>query len=109
MQQELNMKNVTHKKGWNLVTNPAHVEPPSIPLIKEMYNGKSDKDLVMLKFHRDPTSSTSYLFEFKMSFFDHGYPEEFMLFIRNFNITLAATGTLEIDTKFQHLRTLVRW
>ena len=47
------------------------------------------------------------LYEFKMSLFDHGNLEEFLLFISNFKMTLAATGKLEIDTKIQYLRTLV--
>ena len=65
------MNNVSHKKGWNLGTNPEHVEPPPIPLIKETCNGKSDKDFVEIKLRRDRKSSRSDLYEFKMSFFDH--------------------------------------
>ena len=38
-----------------------------------------------------------------MSLFDHGEPEEFLLFIHNFKMTPAATGTLETDTKIQCL------
>ena len=34
-----------------------------------------------------------------MSLFGHGNPEEFLLFIRNFQITLVATGTLETEVK----------
>ena len=83
------------------------MEPPPIPLIKETYNGKSDKDFVKLKLRRDPTSSTSDLYAFKISLFDHVDPEEFLLFIRNFNITLSETGTLDIDTNIQYLCTLV--
>ena len=37
--------------------------------------------------------------------FDTG---EFLLLFRNFNITLAASGTLEAGAKYQYLRTLVR-
>ena len=37
-------------------------------------------------------SSTSELYEFKISLFDHGDPEEFIFFVRNFNGTPAATG-----------------
>ena len=48
------------------------MEPPPIPLIKETYNGKLDEYLVKLKLRRDPTSSTSDLYEFNMCFFDHG-------------------------------------
>ena len=53
-------------------------------------------------------SSTSDLYEFKMSLFDHGQPEEFLFFIHNFSMTLAATGTLEMNAKIQYLHTLFR-
>ena len=43
-----------------------------------------------------------------MSLSDHGGPYEFLLFVRNFQMTLASTGTLETEVKFQYLRTLVR-
>ena len=66
------MKKISHKKGWGMETNTAHVEPPKIPLIKETYTGKSYGDYVKLKLRRDPTSSTSDLYEFMMSLFDHG-------------------------------------
>ena len=42
-----------------------------------------------------------------MSLFEHGEPEEFLLFICNFNMTLAATGKLEMDVKVQYIHTLV--
>ena len=47
------------------------------------------------------------LYEFKMFLFDHGKPEEFLLFINNFNMTLLAIGTLDTEAKIQHLCTLV--
>ena len=43
---------------------------------------------------------------FVLSLFDNGKPEEFLLFVHNFNMTLAASGTLEAGTKIQYLRTL---
>ena len=70
-----------------------------------MCNGKSDQYYVKLKFHIYPKSSTSDLYEFKMSFFGHGDPEEFILFICNFSMTLAETGTLDMDTNIQYLHT----
>ena len=85
------MKKQSHKKDLNLDTNPTHVEPMPIPIIKEMYYGKSDKYFIELKLCKDPISSTLDLYDFKMSLFDHGEPEEFLLFIHNFNMTLAAT------------------
>ena len=42
-----------------------------------------------------------------MSLFDNGDPEGFLLFFRNFKMTLAASETLETDTRFQYLCTLV--
>ena len=77
-----------------------HVETPLIPLVKENYDGKSDKDIVKLKLRRDPTSPTSDLYEFKMSFFESVEPEEFLLFVRNFNMNLAASGMLEAGAKY---------
>ena len=83
------------------------MEPPPIPLIKEMCNGKADEDFLKLKLCRDPTSSTSDLYEFKMSLFEHGHPEEFLLFMQNFNMTLTSTGTLNMDSEINNLCTLV--
>ena len=41
-----------------------------------------------------------------MYLFENGEPEEFLLFVRNFNMNLAASGTLEAGAKIQYLRTL---
>ena len=49
-------------------------------------------------------SSTSDLYEFKVSLFDHGDPEEFLLLILNFNMTLTVTGTLDMYVKIKYLR-----
>ena len=78
------MKNGYHKKGWGMNTNPSHVEPPLIPLVQKISTGKSDGDYVKLKLCKDPMSSTSELYEFRMSLFDHCQLEEFLLFMRNF-------------------------
>ena len=97
-----------HKKGWGVDNNPAHVEPPPILLIRKTYNGKSDRDDLKLKLCIYPTSSMSDLYEFSMSLFEHGEPEEFLLFMRNFQMTLAVSGMLETEAKVQYLCTLVR-
>ena len=47
-----------------------------------------------MELYRDPMSSTLDLYEFRMSFFDNGELEDFLLYVRNFNMTLVATGTL---------------
>ena len=52
-------------------------------------------------------SQRSELYEFKMALFNNGEPEEFLLFIRNFNMNLEASGTLVASTKIQYLSTLV--
>ena len=75
------IKKVLHKKVWGMDTNPDHIETPPIPLVKETSTGKSDRDYVKLKLHRDPKYSTSDLYEFRMSLFDHGEPEEFLFLL----------------------------
>ena len=60
-----------------------------------------------MKLSRDLTSSTSDLYEFNMSLFDHVQPEEFLFFVRKFNTTIAATETLDMSANIQYLRTLV--
>ena len=52
-----------------------HTEPLLIPLIKVTYDGKSEKYFVKLKLRKYPTSSTSDLYEFRMSLFDNGRQE----------------------------------
>ena len=53
-------------------------------------------------------SSTSDLYEFKMSLFENFEPEKFLLFIRHFNMNLAVSGILEVGAKYQYLRTIIR-
>ena len=84
------------------------MDPPLIPLIKSENYEKSDKYCVKIKLLRDPTSQKSDLHELKMAFFDNGEPEEFLLFIRNFNMNLEASGMLVDIAKIQHLRTILR-
>ena len=43
-----------------------------------------------------------------MALFNNGDLEEFMLFVQNFNMTLAASGTLAMGVKIQYICTLVR-
>ena len=101
------MKNVLHKEWWNSGTNLAHLEPPPIPLIRKTYNGKSDGYFVKLKHFSNPMSSISDLYEFKIYLFDHDNPEGFLLFLRNFNMALTATGAMGVDAKIQYLCKLV--
>ena len=42
-----------------------------------------------------------------MSLFENGDLEEFLFFVCNFNMTLAASGMLKADAKFQYLCTIV--
>ena len=67
----------------------------------------SEKYFVKIELRRDPTSSTSDLYEDKISLFEHGNLEDFILLICNLNMNLAATGTLEMNAKIQYLRRLV--
>ena len=42
-----------------------------------------------------------------MYLFENSGTGEFLLFVRKSNMTLASSGTLEADAKFQYLRNLV--
>ena len=104
------MKNFYHKKNCNQGKVQVHVDPPPphILLFKINVDDKLDKDCVKIKFCRDPTLERSYLYEFKIAFFDSDDPEEFLLFINNFNITLEASGTIVLGTNIQYFSMLKR-
>ena len=42
-----------------------------------------------------------------MSLFDYVKPEDFLLFLKNFQTTLAAIGTLDTEGKVQYICTIV--
>ena len=88
------------------MTHP-YIELPPIPLLQETHDGKSDKYFVKIKLRIYPTTSTLDLYEFKMYLFENGDPEEFLLSVRNFNMTIAALWALEAGAKIQYLCTLV--
>ena len=102
------MKNIFHNKKWNVGVVQVHVEPPPISLIKIKHDDKSDKYFVKLKLLRDPKSYKLDLYEFKIALFGNGDLEEFLLFVSNFNMTLDASGTLDLATKAQYLRMIFR-
>ena len=101
------MKNVSQGQlefRGNKVARGATTKQPD----KSKHNDKSDKDFVKLKLRRDPISEKSDLYESEMALFDNDDPEEFLLFVSNFNMTPKASGTIETAAKVQHLRTIVR-
>ena len=51
-------------------------------------------------------SSTLDLYEFNMYLFDNGDLEELLLFVGNFNMTLATSVMLETGAKVKYRRTL---
>ena len=52
-------------------------------------------------------SDTLDLYEFNMDLFENRDQEEFLLFVQNFNMTIAASGTLPTGAEIQYLHTLV--
>ena len=48
------------------------------------------------------------MYEFKMTFFDNREPEELLLIVWNFNMTLKVSGILGANKKLQYLRTILR-
>ena len=84
-----------------------HVDPSPIPFIKSNSDDKSDKYCVENKLHRDPTFPKLDLYGFKMALFDNSKPEEFFLFIRNFQMNFEVSGTLDAGAKIKYLRMLL--
>ena len=84
------------------------METPPTPLIKSKHDDKLEKYFVNIQLRRYPTSEKSDLYEFKIAVSNNGDPEEFLLFIHYFNMTLKAPGMLETSAKVQYLCTLVR-
>ena len=72
-----------------------YVEPPRIPLIKSKNNYNLDKYFIDIKLCRGLVSEKSYLYKFKIALFDNGGPEELFLFVRNFSMTLEASGKIK--------------
>ena len=66
----MKMKNTSSNKRQTTGMNHPHIDPPQIQTIKEKHDGNSDKYSVKLKLRRYPTSSTSDLYDFKMSLFN---------------------------------------
>ena len=60
---------------------------------------KSDNEFSNIKFCRYPMSEKSDLYEFNLTLFDNGDPEEFLLFVRKFNMTLKASQMLQAGAK----------
>ena len=101
------MRNISHNNKWNLGIVQLHVKPLPNPLIKIKHNDNLDKDLINIKLRRDPGSQKLDLYEFKMSLFDNVNPEEFLLFVNNFNTALGSSRTLQAGVNIQYLHTLV--
>ena len=89
-------------------TVKVQVDPTPIQLNKSNKNYKSDKYFVKIKLRMDPTSEESDLYELKIALFDNVGPEEFLLFICYFNMTLKSSGMLKSGAKIQYLCTLIR-
>ena len=51
-----------------------------------------------MKLCKDPTSFKTDIYEFKMALFYNSKPEEFFMFVRNFQMTLKVSGALAAST-----------
>ena len=65
------------------------------------------KDSIKIKLHRYPTSEKSDVNKFKMNLFDNGKPEEFFLFMQNFERMLDPSVMLETNLKIQYIINLL--
>ena len=101
------MKNVSHKKSWNVGAVQVHVDPPTTPLIKIKHDDNSDKYFVKLELHRDLRSDKSDLYQLKIALFENGDTEDFLLFVRKPNTTIEASGMLGMAAKVPYICMLI--
>ena len=80
-----------------------HVYPPPTPLIKRNDGDNPEKYFVNIKLCRDPTSGKLDLYELKISIFDDGKMDEFLLLVRNFNMTCEASVMIKTSVKVPFL------
>ena len=61
--------------NWLSADVQARIEPPSFPLIKAELEEEKLSDIIKIKIHREPASSTSETYKLKISTFEKGKPE----------------------------------
>ena len=61
-----------------------------------------------IKLRRYPMSEKLDFYKFKMALFYNGEPEDFLLFVWNFKMTINAPVTLADNTKLQYISTILR-
>ena len=83
------------------------MDPPQIPLIKSKNDTKLGKDCVKITLCRDLTPEKSGLYEFKIALFENGDTEEFLFFVRKFQMNLKASETLADSANIHYLCTLL--
>ena len=96
------MNNVSHKNIWHTGAKK-NVEPPPFRLIKSKNDTKSEKDQVKIKMHRDLRLEHLNMYEFNMTLFENGEPEETLLFVHHFNMLLNAYGMLSASSKLHYI------
>ena len=94
-------------KTWRTGAVQIYMNLPQIPLIKIKNDKKAETYCVKIKLCRDPTSENLDLKRFKMALFGKGDPEEFLLFVQNFKMTLEALGKISANSNIQYLCTLL--
>ena len=77
------------------------MDPPPTHRIKSKHADKLENYFVKLKLRRDKTSEKLDLYKLKMALFDNIDLEDILLFFRDSNTTLEASGTLQTSAKIQ--------
>ena len=102
------MNNISHNKIWRTGALQIHMESTPIPLIKSKNDDKSDKDSEEINCISILLQKNSIFMKFKTPLFDKVDPEEFLLFVSNFQLTLKDSVALAASAKTKYLCTLLR-
>ena len=100
------MKNFSHTNIWCTGSVQIHVDPPPITLIKSKNYMKKEKDSVKIISFRSYVGKSRHVW-IKNGLFDKDKLKDLLLFMRNFKITLDASGPLSENAKLQYLHTII--
>ena len=92
------MKNVSHKNGWFSREIQIHVEPHPTNLTKIKTDTKLEKYDVKIKLPINTTLEAYDIYDFKMSLFENGYPEEFF-WLQNYQMMIKSSVNIMAGAK----------
>ena len=81
---------------WILVDVQTWINPSNIPLSIQEQPEVNYCNTIKVKMRRNPSSVGLETYEFKMTIFENGKPEELFQFLKNFKNLIDGMGTISV-------------